>query len=230
MLQIILQTELIPSELSLRNESMDLWVALLLFLCFTLIAFARHSKAGTFWALAVSNFKLKGVRNYLDDEFPLNKRGSILLLINYFISFFLLLTLWFKSDPLNFNQINVLLLIVPLAYLFWTIGSMFFIGLITGEREVFSEPIAMKIVGVEFLGIVLFGCSIIWSLNSVYEPVLLNIIIVIFLTGFTLRSLKSMISVYLKGVSWYYIILYFCTLEILPLFVAYYLINGNFSA
>lgn len=230
MLLNILQVDLIPRELSIRKESMDLWVALLLFLCFSLIAFARYSKAGTFWSLAVSNVRMKGVRSYLSEEFPLNKRSSILLMINYFFSFFLLLTLWFKSDPVALGRANFLILVVPFVYFFWTIGSMLVMGLISGEKEVFSEPIAMKIVGVEVLGVVLFGCSLIWSINAVYEPLLLRAIGWVFIAGYTLRSLKSMISVYLRGISWYYIILYFCTLEILPLFVAYYLINGDFSA
>jgi len=53
------------------------------------------------------------------------------------------------------------------------------------------------------------------------------IVIVLFNLMNLVRVIKNSIVVIGAGVSWYYIILYFCTLEILPLFVAYHYVEMN---
>jgi hypothetical protein len=120
-------------------------------------------------------------------------------------------------------------LFIPLGILIWSLGSMYFTQLITGEKNVFVEPIIMKLVGAQFLGLLYFMLSLMWVLNSFDQNIFINIVLWAFIIESVLRLFKSISVVYLQGVSFYYIILYFCTLEILPLIVAYYFIFGDFD-
>jgi hypothetical protein len=225
----ILQADMIPTELVPRNEPMTVLVGALLFLCFMMISFSRFFRPNAFRNLLIANTKIQGLRTFVNEVFPLNKRSSILLLLNYQIAFGLMLMLGMNSGwEIGFNKWFIVIG-VPILFLLWTLGGLFFARIITGEKEVFTEAFIMKIIGTELLGAVLFIGGLIWSLNAFYEPFLVKIIITLLISGFAFRSIKSMIAVYMKGVSWYYIILYFCTLEILPLFVAYYLLSENFN-
>jgi hypothetical protein len=87
----------------------------------------------------------------------------------------------------------------------------------------------MKIVGAQFLGLFYFIVALMWALNPFDQIILINIILWSFLIENSIRLFKSISAVYLQGVSLYYIILYFCTLEIPPIIVFYYFLFGGFS-
>jgi hypothetical protein len=80
----------------------------------------------------------------------------------------------------------------------------------------------MKVLGAQTLGLFYFIYALVWVLNSSYHEALLSLIVWTFVLESVLRLIKSVKTVYGHGVSWYYIILYLCTLEILPFFVLFY--------
>lgn len=186
-------------------------------------------KANMFEALASSTIKVQGIQAYLRESFPLNRRASLLLIVNYLVSFALVLYLVNDFSVVHIEYEWWVNLLVPAALLAWSLISMLFVGLLSGERQVFAEPLAMKVVGAEILGIIYFVLGLISTLYPIDETLFLQIVVGVFLLESILRIFKSILSVMSRGVSWYYIILYFCTLEILPLFVAYYVILRDFT-
>jgi hypothetical protein len=224
---VILTT--IPSELTARETLLTPTVGIALSASFLLISFAKLIKSDIFVSLAMSNLKIQGLQAFIRESYPLNKAGSLLLLLNYLLSFSLILHIISGFQQVQLNYELYLIGLVPLALFGWSIGSMFIIGLISGERQVFAEPLAMKVVGTQFLGVVYFVLALILSLHSISEVLFISIVFWAFVVESVIRLYKSVIAVYSRGVSWYYIILYFCTLEILPLFVAYYLLLRDFS-
>ena len=220
---------IIPSELTLRDQSITLTVGVGLFLSFLLIAFAKLIKSDVYSSMMVSLTKTTSLRAFTKESYPINKVDSILLLFNYLFSATTILLILFNSIEAEVPNSLQKAIGIPFLLLFWTILSMVFVRIITGERQVFIEPFIMKVVGAQFLGLFYFLLSLIFTLNSFDQKVLISIIIWSFLIESIVRLFKSISVVYLRGVSWYYIILYFCTLEILPLVVAYYYVLGDFA-
>ena len=210
----------IPSELTLRDQSITITVGFGLFLSFLLISFAKLIKSDVYSSMIVSLTK---------ETYPVNKVDSLILILNYLFSASTILLILFNTDELVVDNKLQYAILIPFLLLIWSVLSMFFVLIITGERQVFIEPFIMKVVGAQLLGLFYFLLSLVFTLNSFDHKLLMEIIIWSFLIESVVRLFKSISVVYLKGVSWYYIILYFCTLEILPLVVAYYYVLGNFE-
>ena len=225
---LIVSLSVIPEELSPRDPLLSPMIGLALFMGFLLIALSKLIKPNVFEALTIATVKVQGLHSYLRDVFPLNRGGSFLLMLNYIISFALVLYLMADFSIFKVQYEWWAACLVPGVLLIWPLASMLVIGLITGERQVFSEPLAMKIVGAEILGLFYFIMALVLSLYSIEEGLFIEIVVFAFAIESLIRLIKSIVSVVGAGVSWYYIILYFCTLEILPLFVAYYVLLRNF--
>ncbi|MCH2229072.1 MAG: DUF4271 domain-containing protein [Crocinitomicaceae bacterium] len=219
----------IPSELTLRDQSITITVGFGLFLSFLLISFAKLIKSDVYSSMIVSLTKINGLRAFTKETYPVNKVDSLILILNYLFSASTILLILFNTDELVVDNKLQYAILIPFLLLIWSVLSMFFVLIITGERQVFIEPFIMKVVGAQLLGLFYFLLSLVFTLNSFDHKLLMEIIIWSFLIESVVRLFKSISVVYLKGVSWYYIILYFCTLEILPLVVAYYYVLGNFE-
>lgn len=219
----------IPATLNERAHNFSPLLGILLFVGFVLIALARLSRQSLYKNLLISWFKISGLRAFLKDSLPLQKRGSILLLINYLVSGGILVYL--KTSEYEMNEIMhiVLAATLPLALFLLTPVGLLFTGFITGEYSVLRDVFSMKIVGAQILGLFFFLSSLLWMLNIEIIPYVWTGIVALIFLEFVSRIFKSVRFVMLEGVSWYYIILYLCTLEILPLFVAYLLVMKNFS-
>lgn len=218
----------IPSELVSREPLFTYEVGIALFASFLLIAFARLARPQIYVAIGIGLLKVNGVRAHIKETFPINKRGSIILLVNHVLASALVTYLWLESFDLDKNNQLFYAFIVPLALLFGGLTSLIATGWLTGEKEIVKAPIIMKIIGAQAIGLVYFGCALVWVLNPSLQDILIQVVIWSFLFESVLRVLKSILVVYTQGVPWYYIILYFCTLEILPLFVVYYFALQNF--
>lgn len=166
-------------------------------------------------------YKNSQVSKIVQINYPLNTLSSLLLLLNYSITMSALLFLTLQSFQPISNQdiiymafIAVLLVIVP-----WI--SMFSIGFLTGDKEVLAENKINTIVFAHAAGLVYAIILLIWTFNTQWSP----IFVLIFLGFASLfafyRLLRGFISAFKKGVRWYYIILYLCTLEILPFVLLY---------
>lgn len=220
---------IIPSELTLRDQSVTTIVGFGLFAAFILISITKLLRSEVFSRLALANLKINSIGSFVHDEFQLNKRESFLLGINYIVCFGLILFILVKFPGVN--QKNELLFVglFPISMLIASILLMAWTGLITGELKVMLRPILFKVVGAQLLGIVFFFLALAWTLVPIDETVFLNIVIWVFLIESIIRIYKSVIAVYSMGTSWYYIILYFCTLEISPLFVLFYFFGESFG-
>lgn len=219
----------IPTELTLRDHSITLIVGIGLFLSFLSISLAKLIKSDVYSAMIVSLTKTTGLRTFTKESYPVNKVDTFLLIFNYLIAASTVLLILFNTQDIYVEGSLQKALAIPFLILLWSLVSMLFVRIITGERQVFVEPFIMKLVGAQFLGLFYFLLSLIFTLNSFDHSFLVNIIVWSFLIESIVRVFKSISVVYLRGVSWYYIILYFCTLEILPLVVAYYFILGSFA-
>jgi hypothetical protein len=99
---------------------------------------------------------------------------------------------------------------------------------ITGEGKTMEPAFQTSWVGFEFIGLPLSVLALIWIINPALNAICSVIFCVLIGARVLQRITKSSILVLNRGVAWYYIFLYLCTLEILPLIVAYYCVQLNF--
>lgn len=221
---LLITFDTIPQELITRDHPIALVVGLGLFLSFILIALAKLVQSDIYIRLTVSFLKNKALNSYLRESFPVQKLGSILLLANYWVSFSLMLLLLFNIQADFLESTTLIIVTLPLLVLFYNVISFYSIGLFSGETGLVQTPILMKVNGAQFLGI---GCSVLVFLLSMHfidEQLFLSLALGLLIFENSLRLLRSLVHVFVQGVSWYYIIMYFCTLEILPLFITFYVL------
>lgn len=214
----------IPEELLVRSQPITMIIGIGIFLSFAIISVAKLVKSDIYSVLMISFVKNKGLYNYIRESFSIQKVGSILLIFNYLISFGLLLILMFDLDVFSNKNHMLFVMLIPISFFVVHFLNLYIIGWITGETELIKSPVIMKINGVQLLGL---ACSILvflWSLNFLDYKLLIQITVWVFVIETVVRILRSLVYVLSQGVSWYYIIVYLCTLEILPLFIIYYIL------
>ena len=221
--------DVIPEELMMRNFSSTKIVGVVLFLCFALIAVSKLIKPDLFKTLLTGNIKVNHINQYVNEEHPINGRYTFLLALNYFLSFSVVLFIIFSPEQTQNFKTWLTVLGVPIVFFVLPIIGFYFTSIISGEHKSISQLIKFRMLGMELIGIAFFVLGLVASLSTIRLDALLAITLAISLGEFVFRIIKSWVSVFHHNISWYYIILYFCTLEILPLLVITYLLNLDFN-
>jgi hypothetical protein len=219
----------IPEELNSRYDGYLFVFGTLVFLSFLALALVKRSNHRVFFVLLQLVINSAGLEQKMKDSLKLSSFASITLLLNYLVLFgvctFLFLTdfevfsWYFKvSIALTLPIFLLLMHVFFVVMINWLVGANLPIGFILGNTFVILES----------AGVLLSLLALFWILNPEYSGYAIwAFLIVLFMTQL-MRVAKNSFAVLSTGVSWYYILLYFCTLEILPLFVAYYYVQLNF--
>ncbi len=209
-------------ELIERGSDKDLFFSALLLLVALLIAIVRLTNQGVIISLFLSIFNIRNTTDFTSESLKSNPITSMILLGNFILSFILCVKLSniYQSEGVFQWLFSVG---ISLAFIFSRIFNILFIGVITGEQKLMRIPLIQFMVGIEFIGIIYGVLAIFWTFNPQWHTIFLSTFYFLFLFFFGIRIFKGIVSIFMQGVSWYYIILYLCTLEILPILVIYYL-------
>ena len=144
------------------------------------------------------------------------KRASGLLLLNYFLvagTIAYMVGLYFELEQKKW------LIYIPIIYYVFIHSGLIITGFFTGESQRLAEN--KKIINLihQFSGLLLLPIGLAWLLNTSYSDKMINLLLIVI--GFVLlvRIFKGFICAIQNKISWYYIILYLCTLEIWPLLI-----------
>ena len=160
---------------------------------------------------------------------PLGKPSSLLLLLNYGLSAGAICYLYLQNtDSIQLSN-NAFAFLIPIGILAWNLLSFQLTYWLTGSSGVFEAPMTLKIIGAQFLGLIYFFCAVFWLFVSGQGIMFAQLALILFFAESVFRIVKSVNLVLKRGVSWYYIILYFCTLEILPLLMIYIALTRGFN-
>jgi hypothetical protein len=144
-----------------------------------------------------------------------------LLLLNYLIISsvftFLLFQIYEEADSLN-------IVLIPLITFLYPIFSLFFVSLFTGEYKRLKENVQIVSMIFQLIGLILIPLTIILMLNPDYYEFIIYAIIAIYMVFLVVRLFRGASYAMQNKIPWYYIILYLCSLEILPLGVLYKLL------
>jgi len=93
------------------------------------------------------------------------------------------------------------------------------VGLFSGQHDVSENGILITKQVWFFSGIILLILSLCWILNMRFKNIFIVLFISIILSSALVRLIKGLFFAFGRGYNWYYIFLYFCTFEILPVVV-----------
>lgn len=219
----------VPTYLTLKGENIAHTVIPLIIISFILISISKFLNPAIFKSLVRLLISTKNFDQIIKEELKLSSVSSIVLIVNYFFtaSSCIFLSLYTSID-MNIYQLMVFAFSLPLGIILLQAFSFWSIGWMSKEIKVLTYPVYETFVVIELSGIFLFFTALVWVLNPIYSSIFLKFFILLTLAGYLFRTFKSFFSVLQRGASWYYIILYLCTLEILPLIVIYYYVTNNF--
>ncbi|MBL1279410.1 MAG: DUF4271 domain-containing protein [Fluviicola sp.] len=218
----------VPNELTLRGDSSMKIIGIGLFISFSIIAVTKLIKSDVFVNLGVAFFKQRNLEQYLKDSYSLFEIHSVTQILNYWLSFSLLLYVFFGFPGPGEMQKLALVITIPVLLFAITVGGVLFVAILTGESKVLYSLLYFKILGAQFLGLTFFIIGSIWLLTPINQSTLVLMTVILLSIELIFRLTKSLLRVLDLKVSWYYIILYFCTLEILPMLMGYYLYIREF--
>lgn len=144
-----------------------------------------------------------------------------LMLLNYALISSLFAFLAFQLIERADSIYSVL---IPLALFFHPIFALFLTSLFTGEFRRLRENVQIVSMTFQLMGIVLIPLTIILLLNPSYFIAILYVAIAVYAVFSIVRLFRGISYALQNKIPLYYIILYLCSLEILPLGVFYKLI------
>lgn len=222
---IVGEKNVLPSALSLRSEHITIIATILLFVSTTFIALARVNSRNFVFTLAKAIFKNKQVDKIVHEEYPLNNLSSILLLANYLISSAALLFLCLPYKYSMQTEVFWWLLPIPFLVFFLPWISLHIVSLLVGDASFVSESKKNTILLTHFLGLFYSLILLFWTFNMPWRDYFIIAFLSVTILSWLFRFFRGFLFAIRKGASWYYIILYFCTLEIIPFILIFILLN-----
>ncbi len=210
------------------------WGAAILFFSFTLIVILRVFDYRKLALLFNGFFRASSVSVMYREEYSLTSRISLLLLVNYLLVFPLFI--WqvmrhFGASSEGLNSFAMISVIILCAYLVKIIATRM-LGNIFEVKEASSEYVYNILLFNKTIGLVLFPvCLLLAYARQIPAEILIWAGIVSWCLILIYRLLRViLIGVSNSSVSFFYIILYLCTLEIIPFVVILKVFVGTFQS
>lgn len=222
------QEIVVPKLLSPKVNSMYGTITLLLSIAILLITFARMSSSYFLIAITKSIYKNRSIEKISQEEMPLSALSSFCLLINFLIcaSCLLYLTVDFFHDTISTSTL-LAIIYTPILFLFGPYLFLNLVEFISGEKGITKAIKLTNWAICKFLGILFSLLVLLWIFNDKNAGVFGYILLVILTICYVYRIIRGIIFAFSKGISWYYIILYFCMFEIIPMYPLWMLIEGK---
>ena len=214
----------IPFTLEARNQT-TMWFAMIgLSVSFILLAMSRLASINIVLVFSKILYKNSNVEKIVREEFPLTSFSSVVLLLNFMVTTTLLLYLTylhFNTGNGNHFELFYFLPAVPLYFFLWPLIWFNVIGYLTREGQIMRPNKQNTILFAQIIGVIFSLLLLIWAFNIKWSEYFIYGFLAIISLFWLYKILRGIIFSLENNVAWYYIILYFCTLEILPLVLIY---------
>ncbi len=222
------QEVVVPKLLSPRVNSLYGTITLFLSLGILLITFARMSSSYFLVAITKSIYKNRSIEKIAYEEMPLTALSSFCLLVNFLIcsSCLLYITIDFFHEQIHTSTV-LAVIYTPLLFLFGPYLFLTLVEYVTGEVGITNAIKLTNWAICKFLGIVFSFLLLLWVFNAQNAQFFAYFIFIILCVFYVYRIFRGFIFAFSKGISWYYIILYFCMFEIIPMYPLWMLIEGK---
>ena len=206
----------------LQLDHIPFWPFLLITVLSAIVLYTRAIIGNTWTLMFRSTYNSRAVSQLMREENVMENSYSGLLVFIFFMS---LALLFFNiQEYLGLNSIisipffTYLLLLFMLAAIYISkVGILYLLNIVFEKRELFNEYVIVFMNINIVMGITLIPLSLIYSYGIVISQKLILIFSVIVLLGSIILRLVRVFELGLRyKMKWYNIILYLCTLEILP--------------
>jgi hypothetical protein len=211
----------VPENLDYRVKSVSLVLLAIFMLPFLILVIVR---------LLDSNYIYRVIQQFFSRNVLLDSKigkprviswRSSLMLLNYFISASLCLFLYVeKQELLLSNWTWILAVSLPFIHYLWEWFGLFLVGVLTGEQRTVRAIRFASSIGYQVFGLLFFLLALVWIMSPSLYYFTSSLFLWLIIIRLTHRFGSIAVSLLVNGMSWYYLILYFCTLEILPVFMA----------
>jgi hypothetical protein len=200
-----------------RPETTDVVLTYGIFLSLIVIALSRLYKPTIFEILFRVVMRNQSVLQLVREHYNVITITDFLLVVNFF-GIVGMGSVLFLPIELNY-----------FVHFIWPVGLFIYLMLplaltsfITGEPIIFRENRYNLFLLPQLVSLLLLPLVIIGHLNNELIPDLQGVFIGVLALLFVYLNVRAVIFSLQQAISWYYIILYICTLEILPLTVLFY--------
>jgi hypothetical protein len=214
-------------NLLLRPEAPYQWAIFSLFVSIILLTITRINNPLFVVSLFRSIYKNRNIEKIVFEELPLSRITNFCLVSNFILCFTIITSFLLNEYFHVFGWLNWLIsLCIPLYLLVGPQLYLTLVEIISGENKFSKEIKLTNRIICQFLG--LFGTLflLVWIFNQHSHLFVSNFIIYLISLTYIFRLFRGFVFAFSKGLPWYYIILYFCTFELLPLYVVYYYLSG----
>jgi uncharacterized membrane protein YeaQ/YmgE (transglycosylase-associated protein family) len=220
----------IPFHLSYQNKEI-VWISMIgLAVSFVLLAFSRLASNNLVVIFGKILYKNSQIEKTIREQFSLGSFSSVILLLNFVLTTSVLMYLTYLH---YYSQTNYTLFyyypIIPIYLFIWPMICYWFIAAITKSKKIFREIQLNNIVLTQISGLLFSIVLLLWAFNAKWSEYFIFSCIGITVLLWIYKIIRGFLFSIHHGVPLYYIILYFCTLEILPLMLAYSVLTRKFG-
>lgn len=182
-----------------------------------LIVFAKSGNTQSFKVLLRIFFQPSKTEAQIKEGWPLLGSPAWFLALNFVITF--AHSIYLIISAKQGESLVSIAYAFGISFGFFVLAfvAMSFVAFLTGLKSIYQVPIQTTWVLPQFVGLIFFLLNLIWVLNPSYADILVLLLMTLFFILSFKRIIRSSLFLLRKGVEWYYILLYLCTLEILPI-------------
>jgi hypothetical protein len=208
---------------------MNSYLLVIILLCFAFVGVARVAQPDLIAQTFAGFFKVKRPDSNGFEGSKLQPSMTALIVLNYIISFstcvFLLL-----YEQSNMLETVWLTMKIVFALTFLQLINFRLVFILSGERAILDSMSAVNKQTWSFGGFILTCMALLWILNQELQHGFEQLFFIVFSSLIVWRIVKGLLLAAQLRYKWYYLILYLCTLEILPLLILSKLAWPNFLA
>ena len=213
--------ELLPREIVLKNTLLAT-----VLVCFGFVGLSRLSCPNLFTIVYKNYFSTKTYDSTLNDSEKISPFANVMLILNLVITLNICLVSLVRSE-LEFVSLVQLVFFVTWIYLFFCFISHRMVALIF-EDKYFGRSVGLFTQQVfNFTGLVLLVLALFTLLNDGYKEWIQYLVYIVILALPMVKIIKGVFYARLNNYRWLYIILYLCTLEILPVVLLWHYFVGK---
>lgn len=228
-LSAMIYTLLSSFELIERNTQMNSYLLVIILLCFAFVGVARVAQPDLIAQTFTGFFKVKRPDSNGFEGSKMQPSMTALIVLNYIISFStcVFLLLYEQSNMLETIWLTIK---IVFALTFLQLINFRLVFILSGERAILDSMSAVNKQIWSFGGFILTCMALLWILNQELQHGFEQLFFIVFSSLIVWRIVKGLLLAAQLRYKWYYLILYLCTLEILPLLILTKIAWSNFSA
>ncbi len=204
-------------DLTVREGTFGTFQLFFLLVSLILIVLAKAGNTHSYSVVLRIFFQPRKAETQIREVWPLLGSPAWLLAMNFVVTF--AHSIYLIISRHQTESVISILVSLGISFGFFALAfvAMSLVAFLTGVKSIYQVPLQTTWVLPQFVGIIFFLLNLIWVLNPEFSEYLeLGLLTLFFVLSFK-RIVRSSMYLLRKGIEWYYILLYLCTLEILPL-------------